>query len=110
MELGVTGLLATITVTISAILMYHAEHPVQPDVIPDIRSAFWWAVATLTTVGYGDIYPITWTGRFIAGLMALVGIGLVALPTGLISVGFLEKIRNRRKPKLCPHCGKELPH
>ncbi|MBR9859729.1 ion transporter [bacterium] len=109
-ELGITGLLALITVTIAAMLMYHVEGPVQPEAFPDILSAFWWAVATLTAVGYGDIYPVTGIGRFIAGVIALVGIGLVALPTGLISVGFLEKIKERKKHKHCPHCGKELPH
>jgi voltage-gated potassium channel len=52
----------------------------------------WWAVATFTTVGYGDIFPITAGGRLVAGLISMLGIGLVAVPTGIISAGFIEQI------------------
>lgn len=70
---------------------------------------FWWAIATLTTVGYGDVYPITALGKFVSGTIAVLGIGLVALPTGLISAGFIDKIgKTKSAPNKCPHCGKDL--
>lgn len=71
----------------------------------------WWAIATLTTVGYGDIYPITFMGRLFAGLTALLGVGLVALPAGILGSGFAEAIQQTKASKIaptCPHCGKEL--
>ncbi len=73
----------------------------------------WWAVATLTTVGYGDIYPITALGRFLGAIIAILGIGMVAIPTSILSSGFVEHFSRRIKstaPTRCPHCGKELPH
>jgi voltage-gated potassium channel len=72
--------------------MYNLESQVQPDVFENAFSGLWWAVATLTTVGYGDIYPITFGGKVMAGIIALLGIGLVAVPTGIISAGFVEMI------------------
>ena len=63
----------------------------------------------MTTVGYGDVYPITGLGKFISGIIAVLGIGLVALPTGLVSAGFIDKIgRKDKNCKKCPHCGKEI--
>ena len=91
--------------------MYGVENPVQPDKFPNIFASLWWAVATLTTVGYGDIYPITTLGKIISGVVSILGIGLIALPTGIISAGFIEKInqtKNEKKSNLCPYCGKEL--
>ncbi len=91
--------------------MYSVEGEKQPDKFPNILAAFWWAVATLTTVGYGDVYPITGLGKMISGIIAILGIGLVALPTGLISAGFMSKVETRKdvhKDKVCPHCGKRI--
>jgi voltage-gated potassium channel len=114
-------LLATIFITfillfIAATLMYNIEHQEHKDAFPNILSSFWWAVATLTTIGYGDVFPVTALGKFLSALIALLGIGLVALPTGIISSGFIEEISNRRKNdedaekfNYCPHCGKKLP-
>jgi len=63
----------------------------------------------LTTVGYGDVYPITGLGKFLSAIIAVLGIGLVALPTGIISAGFVDKIGKKKKePKRCPHCGEEI--
>jgi voltage-gated potassium channel len=110
-ELGMTAFIATLFLLISAFLMYHVENPVQPDKFPDIISSIWWAIATLTTIGHGDIYPITTMGKIISGVVAVFGIGLIALPTGIISAGFVEKInqsKNDKKSNICPHCGKEL--
>ena len=76
----------------------------------NIGQALWWAVATLTTVGYGDIYPITGVGKALSGFIALLGIGIVALPTGIISSAYIEEIRNSKKNIIhkCPSCGEEI--
>jgi len=94
----------------SSVLMYTVENPVQPNVFRNAFSGLWWAVATLTTVGYGDIYPITATGRVISGIIALLGIGLVAVPTGIISAGFVEQMDSRKADgaATCPQCGELL--
>lgn len=105
-ELVITGFITFLVLLVSSFVMFHVEHEQQPEVFPNILASFWWAIATLTTIGYGDIYPITGTGRFISGLIALLGIGLVALPTGIISAAFIEKINSKNKK--CPHCGKEI--
>lgn len=69
----------------------------------------WWGVATLTTVGYGDIYPVTPWGRLIGASVSILGIGMFALPAGILASGFAEEInRNRsRRGLVCPHCGME---
>jgi len=98
---------------ISSVLMYTVENPVQPTIFTNAFSGLWWAVATLTTVGYGDIFPITVTGRIISAVIALLGIGLVAVPTGIISAGFVEQLQEGRRGEAmegsyCPHCGARL--
>ena len=70
----------------------------------------WWGVATLTTVGYGDIYPITTLGRALGAIIAILGIGMFALPAGILASGFaeeLEKLKGK-KSQTCPHCGKDF--
>ena len=76
-----------ILMLISSLLMYSAEHEVQPDVFCNAFSGLWWAVATLTTVGYGDIYPVTPIGRLVGAFIAFSGLAAVAIPTGIISSG-----------------------
>jgi len=94
---------------IAASMMYFAEKRVQPEAFSSIPASMWWAVATLTTVGYGDIYPITRLGKVMASVIAILGIGMFALPTGILGAGFVEEIeRSRRKRVKCPHCGKEI--
>lgn len=78
----------------SAIIMYTVENPVQPEQFPNVLSSLWWAICTLTTVGYGDVYPITHVGRFFASVISLVGIGIIAIPTGIIAAGFNQVISN----------------
>lgn len=109
-ELAVTGFVLFLILLMASFIMYYVEGDAQPEAFPDILSAFWWAIATLTTVGYGDIYPITSLGRLISGIIALLGIGLVALPTGLISAGFINKIEKNKLANgtKCPHCGKKI--
>jgi voltage-gated potassium channel len=69
----------------------------------------WWGVVTLTTVGYGDVYPITPLGKLLGSVIALLGIGLFALPAGIIAAGLVEEARSKpAKHHACPHCGHEL--
>jgi len=110
-ELAVTGFLTFLILLIASFIMYYVEGEKQPEAFPNILESFWWAIATLTTVGYGDVYPITGLGKFISGLIAILGIGIVALPTGLISAGFMNKIERpilKDPDNKCPHCGQEI--
>lgn len=94
-------------ILVAASLLYFAESQAQPEYFGSIPAAMWWAVVTLTTVGYGDIYPVTGLGRMLAGTIAILGIGMVALPTSILGSGFVEEIgRKREKQSACPHCGK----
>ncbi|KXX71725.1 ion transporter [Flammeovirga sp. SJP92] len=106
-ELILTLFMSCILILFSASLIYFVERDTQPDVFTSITQSMWWAVATLTTVGYGDMYPITPLGDIIASFVAIMGIGLVALPTGIIGTGFIEEIsKNKEKKKCtCPKCG-----
>ncbi|HBG25607.1 MAG TPA: potassium channel protein [Phycisphaerales bacterium] len=94
---------------IASSAMYFTENSVQPETFSSIPATMWWAVATLTTVGYGDVYPVTQSGKLIASVIAILGIGMFALPTGILGAGFVEEIScHRKKTKLCPHCGKQI--
>jgi len=105
-ELWLTLFVSLLVLIMAATMMYYVEGKEQPEAFPNIVATFWWATATLTTVGYGDIYPVTNIGKVLSGVIAILGIGLIALPTGIISAGFLEKIRKQKKK--CPHCGKDV--
>ena len=91
-------------------LMFFAENEAQPDKFSSIPEAMWWSIITLTTVGYGDVAPVTLSGRIIAGFIAILGIGMFALPAGILGSGFLEELQQHRREgrRLCPHCGEEL--
>ena len=96
---------------VSSSLMYFAEHDDQPDVFPNIPATMWWSVVTLTTVGYGDTYPVTAIGQTIAAIIAILGIGMFALPAGILGAGFVDALESRRKEEnglTCPHCGEAL--
>lgn len=84
-------ILAFITILTSGIVMYYIERDIQPEVFSNIPKAIWWAVATLTTVGYGDMVPLTALGRIVASIISLIGIGLVAIPSALISGAYIEQ-------------------
>jgi voltage-gated potassium channel len=86
-----------LTVTISGSLMFMIEGAEQRAVFTSIPVAMWWAIETLTTVGYGDIVPITAAGRIVGGVVSIVGIGTLALFPGLITVGFLDQLRMHRE-------------
>lgn len=74
----------------SAVCLYSVEHAVQPETFQNAFSGMWWSMSALLTVGYGDIYPVTVLGRVIAIIISLLGVGVVAIPTGIISAGFVE--------------------
>ncbi len=90
-------LIVAMLMLISSIIMYNVENPAQPDIFTNAFSGLWWAVATFTTVGYGDIYPVTAFGKVLSAIIALLGIGLVAVPTGIISAGFITDRTRKRK-------------
>jgi voltage-gated potassium channel len=97
---------------ISSSLMYYAEREAQPEVFSSIPDAMWWAVVTLTTVGYGDAYPITTLGRLLASATAVLGVAMLALPTAILTAAFLNRMERSRRaidaPRHCPHCGGDL--
>jgi voltage-gated potassium channel len=124
-----------LTVTIAGDVMYMLEGKAQPQVFTSIPVAMWWAIETLTTVGYGDIVPITALGRILGGFVTIIGIGTLAVFSGLITVGFLDQLKHRHEqghkdpvlskmmtvaqtreelspgataPAICPHCGGAL--
>lgn len=80
-----------VLMTASSLCMYTAEHEVQPEVFSNAFSGIWWSISTILTVGYGDIYPVTVMGRLMAIVISFLGVGAVAIPTGIISAGFVEQ-------------------
>ncbi len=108
-ELVVTAMIMALLVVFSSSVMYFAENEAQPDRFPDIPTTMWWSVVTLTTVGYGDVYPVTALGKFFAGVIAILGIGMFALPTGILGASFVAEIQRQKAGKhVCPHCGKDV--
>lgn len=85
-----------ILVVVAASLMYSVEHGAQPDAFGSIGQSLWWAVVTMTTVGYGDVTPVTTAGRVLAALIMLLGVGIVALPAGILAARFAEELQARR--------------
>ena len=92
-------MLALALVYVSAIMLYMIEGEVQEEAFGSIPRAIWWAIATLTTVGYGDVYPVTPLGRVAASVIALAGIGLVALPAGVFASAFSDVLREESDRK-----------
>lgn len=92
-ELGLTMGLAVALLIFGATALYFVEGQLQPDKFGSIPRALWWAVITLTTIGYGDVYPITPLGKVIAAFVAFSGIGLIAMPTGILAAAFSDAIQ-----------------
>ncbi len=107
-ELGISIVFTMFILMITSALMYFVEKDAQPDKFTSIPETMWWAVITLTTVGYGDVYPITIGGKVLGGLIALTGIFVLALPVAILAGGYTEALAARRKEPTCPHCGKSL--
>jgi voltage-gated potassium channel len=107
-ELVMSSALTSVLLIVASSIMYFAECEAQPDKFSSIPASMWWAVSTLTTVGYGDVYPVTVLGRVAGGILALLGIGLFALPTAILGSGLVEAVQRARPLPGCPHCGKPL--
>ena len=101
--------LLCILLLVSSSMLYYAERDAQPDAFSSIPAAMWWGVATLTTVGYGDVYPVTPVGRVLGAATAIIGIAMFALPTAILGAGFVEDFeQHRQEERTCPHCHKPL--
>jgi voltage-gated potassium channel len=111
-ELKLSLVLLLFLIIIASCLLYFAEHIAQPKVFSSIPATFWWAVVTVTSVGYGDMVPVTLIGKTLTGIIALFGLALLALPAGIITAGFLEEFNKTKNKKhaVCPHCGGPLDH
>lgn len=96
-ELGLTVMAGFALIVVAATALYLAEGSVQPDKFGSIPRALWWAVATMTTIGYGDVYPITPLGKLLAGVTALLSIGLIAMPTGILAAAFSDGLERHRR-------------
>jgi voltage-gated potassium channel len=132
-KLFITIFMTMILMVLASALVFTVENSSQPESFPNIYASMWWAIATLTTVGYGDVYPVTATGKILSGVIALLGIGLVALPTGILSGSFVQAINDEKElaeaeaealegdseslqgeskapppARFCPHCGKDI--
>jgi voltage-gated potassium channel len=108
-DLFITAFLVSVLLVVASSLMYFIENKGQPEVFSSIPASLWWGVATLSTVGYGDAYPVTVLGKFLGAIIALLGIGMFALPAGILGSGFVEEIQKKKaSSKICPHCGKAI--
>jgi voltage-gated potassium channel len=114
-ELSVAFFFLFLVLILSSSLMYYAEHDAQPTKFTSILASMWWGVETLSTVGYGDIVPVTPLGKFIGGIVAISGIALFALPAGILASGFVAELRKEKEEKsmgsgeiVCPNCGEVI--
>ena len=97
---------------LASALEYLAEYQAQPTKFSSVIATLWWGVETLATIGYGDMIPITPVGKILAGVVALLGIGLFALPAGILASGFVDALHKtedeKQRSDTCPHCGKNI--
>lgn len=103
-EFAIFFFIACVALYLAAVGIYHFEHIAQPDGFSSIPESLWWAIATFTTVGYGDVYPITTGGRIFTGLVMLIGIGIIAVPAGLVTAALTEA-----RPADKPHTNNQDP-
>ncbi len=111
-EIFIAFVIMLVLLILGSALIFFAEHDAQPAKFSSVIASMWWGIETMATIGYGDMVPITPLGKFIAGVVALLGVGLFALPAGIFASGFIEEIQQGKKeksPQVCPHCGKEIP-
>lgn len=104
-ELVLTGFIMTMLLIISSSIMFALEHSVQPDKFPNIPFTMYWSVTTFTTVGYGDVTPVTPLGKCFSSVIQIIGIGLFALPTAILGSAFHEELQKKKKQCKCPQCG-----
>lgn len=111
-----------ILLVLSSSLMYLLERDAQPDTFSSIPATMWWGIVTLTTIGYGDMAPVTAEGKLLGSFVAILGLGMFALPAGLLGGAFVEELGKARRlnreqraaaansaPPRCPHCDGPLP-
>ena len=96
-QLAASFVMASVVIYIAAYALYFAEGKVQPESFGSVPRALWWSVATLTTVGYGDTYPVTPLGKALAAIIALVGVAMVALPAGILATAFQAQLNKTDK-------------
>ena len=105
-ELVLTSVLMGLLLIVSSTVLYYCENGVQPETFSSIPATMWWSIATPTTVGYGDMCPVTVLGKLCASVIAVLGIGLFALPAGILGAGFVEALQKKKRgTRKCPHCG-----
>ena len=109
-DLSVAFFILFIVLIFASSLMYYAEKEAQPEIFSSIPASMWWGVITLTTIGYGDTYPVTIIGKVVGAGVAIIGIAVYAIPTGIMASAFTEQLRRKKEEKrnTCPHCGKEI--
>jgi voltage-gated potassium channel len=107
-ELVLSMLITIFLIVMASCVMYFTEHDAQPDKFSSIPETMWWSVATLTTVGYGDVFPITALGKTLAACISILGIGMFALPAGILASGFSDEFKKMKQKTCCPYCGKEV--
>ena len=105
-EIAVSLTMSIILLLIASRLMYAIENAAQPEAFSSIPAAMWWGAMTMTTVGYGDVYPVTPAGKVLAGIIALLGISLFILPAGIIAAGYAAEIQKKKDERvICSNCG-----
>lgn len=107
-EFVIAGTIMFVLLILCSSLAYFAEHEAQPQAFSSIPAAMWWGIMTMTTVGYGDVYPITVMGKIIAAFFAALGIGFFALPSAILASALIEQSRKKELDNTCPHCGGDL--
>ena len=99
-ELVLFFIVTLILLYLSAVGIYYCENPVQPEAFKSVFHSLWWAVVTLTTVGYGDVYPITLAGRIFTFFVLMIGLGVIAVPTGLVSSALSQARQEEMEDRL----------
>jgi voltage-gated potassium channel len=109
-ELFMTFFIVFVLLILFSGAMFFLEHQAQPEKFSSILSSMWWGVETLSTVGYGDIIPITPLGKLLGSIVSMTGIALFALPAGIFASGFVQELRKKQEneEEICPHCGKNI--
>jgi voltage-gated potassium channel len=109
-ELLITIIMASLILIVISNLVFLVEHKTQPKVFGTVPDALWWGIVTLSTVGYGDVYPVTPLGKILGAIISVLGIGVFALPAGILAAGFQEELHRHTHVDIheCPHCHKQI--
>lgn len=107
-ELGTVLVFVGLLLVMTSTVLYYAESNAQPELFSSIPTTMWWAVETLTTVGYGDMVPSTELGRLMGAVVAIIGVGVFALPAGILASGFIQEVQKDVGATKCSHCGESL--